>query len=718
MPVMRYLPQQASIPRLAASLPLKVLLTAAQTSPPITYESELGAIQAAFAGMSDFVQVTVEPHLTARKLLRLMRQEFHVWHFVGHGNISEDGKTGQLCFEDEFRDVEWVSAPQIAVLLNRSGVRLAVLSGCHTASIPTDSVRSVALALVRAGVPAVVAQQFTVPEGTTRAFATEFYQALVEGFPIDACVTEGRKAIMNSIGLGQPDWGIPVIYTRTSDGMLFDLPPLPKPHCPYPGMVAFRVEDAPLFYGREPEIQQMMHHLRYQRSLFVIGPSGSGKSSLVYAGLLPHLARSSLFPQDFWLVRAARPGARSLEALSAELGGEITQPARAVSSLLDQHRPAQRLLLVIDQFEELFVLSSPADQRTFVAVLQSLYACENCAVLIVLRADFYPDLMTSELWPVDPRQRLEVAPLRGERLRQAIEQPSTDVGVRLEPALIAQLLADASNEPGVLPLIQETMVLLWDRMPRRLLTRDAYTQLGRDGHSGITTAIATKADAVLANLTPEQQIIARRIVLRLIQFGEGRADTRRQQPVSALRTMSDDDELFEKTLRHLTHNRLLTLSGELGSLHKRVDIAHEALIVGWPTAQQWITERRDAEQTRRRLEEKAAEWARLGCGSSGLLDEVELREAARWLDSPDAFDLGYSDDLLALVRTSRTAIEQTERNRELARQREVDQERAVMEAERERARVQQAYCMTHISSDYHNSTQAASQERRKPGNRF
>ena len=173
--------------------------------------------------------------------------------------------------------------------------------------------------------------------------------------------------------------------------------------------------------------------------------------------------------------------------------------------------------------------------------------------------------------------------------------------------------------------------------------------------------MARRADAALAALTTpeqqaiarEQQAIARRIFLRLVQFGEGRADTRRQQTVAELRGGGDDPILFEQTLHHLTADRLLTLSGDEQTTNPSVDLAHEALISGWPRLQQWLGERREAEQTRRRLEAKAAEWVRLGRGSDGLLHGYALAEARQWLVGPDAEDLGYTANLADLVRASR-----------------------------------------------------------------
>ena len=178
-----------------------------------------------------------------------------------------------------------------------------------------------------------------------------------------------------------------------------------------------------------------------------------------------------------------------------------------------------------------------------------------------MRADFYPDLMTSDLWPIDLPQRLEVVPLQGQALRQAIQQPAQQVGVYPEGELIERLLADAAAEPGVLPLLQETMVLLWGKMSRRLLTLRDYEQLGGEGRSGLAVAMAHKADGTLAGLNPEQQAMARRLFLRLVQFGEGRADTRRQQTAAQL-APGGEAGMFQETLEVLVNNRLLTQSGE------------------------------------------------------------------------------------------------------------------------------------------------------------
>jgi WD40 repeat protein len=491
----------------------------------------------------------------------------------------------------------------------------------------------------------------------------------------------------------QASW--PEVIERLSKALQRPIPGLAaKPPCPYPGIVPFAEGDSERFFGRDKEVQEVLKRLRLSPFLAIIGPSGSGKSSLVFAGVLPALHRSGLFGSGDWLVRSLRPGRAPMAALATALGSDGAEPVNAAIQLLSTPTGARRLLLIVDQFEEVFTLADQ-DEIRFQEAVQHLAETPNCYVVLTIRADFYPDLMSAPLWQNIQAHRVEVLPLGPAELRQAIVLPAERVGVFIETALVERLLADAAREPGVLPLIQETLVLLWERVERRLLAFSAYEELvlsrsayggpSETRRTGLQVAIAMRADAALAELSANQQAIARRIFLRLIQFGNGRVDTRRQQTVSDLRAVEDDPAVFDQTLRHLTDSRLLTTSGEESGTAGKVDIAHEALIVGWPTLQGWLTERREAESTRRRLEDKAVEWTRLGQGDGGLLDEVEVVEAERWLASADAIDLGYSEVFPKLVEASRRAIEERRREKEAARQRELAQAQALVEAERQRA---------------------------------
>ena len=285
-----------------------------------------------------------------------------------------------------------------------------------------------------------------------------------------------------------------------------------------------------------------------------------------------------------------------------------------------------------------------------------------------------------------------IAPLRGEALRQAIAQPASDVGVTLEPGLVQQLLADVGDEePGVLPFMQETLFRLWKYADRFTISLDDYMHLvgEKSGQSGLHVAMAEHAEWVYRTVltTDAERKIAQRIVLRLVQFGKGAPNTRRQQTIKELQKGIDEDDKFENVLTALTTNRLVTPTDTLqgagpGLQTPRVDLAHEALIRGWPRLRQWLQELGPAEQIGRRLEEQAEDRERLRRiqPQSGLLDIVELSEADAWLQGPMAVMLPPSKDLQALIADSRAAIEQDRQQKEEL----VFLQRRVAELERQR----------------------------------
>ncbi len=410
--------------------------------------------------------------------------------------------------------------------------------------------------------------------------------------------------------------------------------------CPYPGLAPFNEHEAERFFGREDEIADLRRRLRYHNFQLIMGPSGSGKSSLVFAGLVSDLRKHQ---PGQWTARDIRPGSTPLDALNTAVGDLINLDTLQPSGL-----QTPRFLLIVDQLEEIFVQVARPVQSDFIAALKILLQVPNCSIVATLRADFYSDLMDSDLWPIDPSHRLEVVPLRGDALRRAIQQPATDAGVYLESSLLERLLADVADEPGSLPLLQETLVLLWEGMERRFLSLASYAKMGDGKRSGLAVSMATKADSVLGALSAEQRTIARRIIIRLVQFGVGRPDTRRQQFVSDLMSAGDDEEAFRNVLEHLVRNRLLTSNSAEEARDREVDIAHDAPIWGWPGQQAWMNKRRDAELHRRRLEERAEAWE---VQRAALLDSVELANARRWSEDY-ADELGCSATLLAMIATS------------------------------------------------------------------
>ena len=637
------------------------VLTSPGDLPPVDVEGEWQAINGALAGLVNDGKFVLErlasPTLDALQG-RLLGDPVHILHFVGHGKFVERTGAGSLAFENGEGGMQVVRGADLGKLLgNHPAVRLAFLNACEGALASDASVfTGVAQALVREGVPSAVAMQAKISQTGGLNLARTFYSALAEGRPADAALTQARVAL----SAGRSDeWAIPVLFSRSPDNRLFDIRRvLPTPACPYPGMAPFTEAQKELFFGRDREIEDAVERLRQHPFLAVIGPSGSGKSSLIYAGIFPALKHTKRFGPGQWHVLTMRPSdSRTAEGKAAPLAG-LAQLLGCSPEALAGQRFDRRTLLFVDQFEEVFTLAEPAEAQAFFDALQGLLdGRPNLYILLTARADFYPELMACPLWPPIKANRLELTPLGDDELWSAIVEPAGRVGVTVDEALAVRLIADAAGERGSLPLVQETLVLLWDRVKERQLRLKAYQEMAQDGRSGLQVAIDRRASIIYDNLPEAAQPIARRIFLRLIQFGEGRADTRRQQTVAELRASGDDPALLDRTLARLVESRLLTASGEAGDSNRRVDIAHEALIAGWPRLQAWLGQRRAAEQTRRRLEGKTSEWVQAE-KRGGLLDEYELQEAEHWVVSEDAQELGHSQALADLVQASRDALAQ------------------------------------------------------------
>ncbi|HWO25673.1 MAG TPA: hypothetical protein VNO30_43340 [Kofleriaceae bacterium] len=582
-----------------------------------------------------------------------------VVHFSGHG-----GRDG-LFFQAPGGEAQGVSAAAIAETFGAAGgsVRLVVLSACYG--------EAAAEALL-AHVDCVVGMSGVLRDDLARVFAIGFYGALGEQESVAAAYRHGSAAIslegladtdrpQLTVRAGADAAGIVLAAAAAAPAAAVALP------CPYPGMRSYSADEADHFHGRGTEIDELLGRLRAgEREIYVIGPSGSGKSSLVAAGVVPRLARGVAGLGSF-VVRTMRPGERPAVRLRELLeisGRKLTAPAAAVAALLAGRAPGSSVLILIDQLEELFTLAEAGERRRFLRALEILRGVPRCVFVFTLRADFYGAFMESPLWMgrQGKPSRIEVDPLRGEVLRGAIVRPARDFGVELEPELIERLLADAGSEPGILPLLQETLVQLWDRRRGQRLTLADYLALGDRHRSGLAVALARRADAVLRELTPARSVIARRILLRLISFGEGRSDTRRQQARSKLGAAGDAVADFDRVLRRLIDARLLT-ADEDGSGEAHLDLAHEVMIAAWPTLAGWVQIHRAEEQQRRQLEAAALQWVQHGRGVRGLLDPIELADAEAWQQTDSARELGQSVDVGALIAASRAAHAEQQRRR-------------------------------------------------------
>lgn len=422
---------------------------------------------------------------------------------------------------------------------------------------------------------------------------------------------------------------------------------------PYPGMSPFQTHDNAIFFGRELETNQCADYLRANRLLVLTGVSGCGKSSLVKAGIIPRLQKSGE-----WSVKEVRP--------SMALGGDLG--LLEFDALFPDLKEGRQPLLLVDQFEETFVADDKSETngqriglstkaKQFLEALSKVL--DKAYIIITVRDEFYPQLAWCTQWiDIDPHLR-RVDFIGRERLADAIRKPAASLGVHLDDVLVERLLNDAGDDPGILPFVQETMRRLWEQMEERYIDIRDYEALQGYGVAGLKYAIAAKADSAYKNLkTDEHRHIARRIFIRLVQFGEGKPDTRRQLPVAKLQADGDSPSVFEQTLQELSsdNNRLLTLSDRSGN-GRTVDIVHESLIKAWPQFQEWLQEFREYDKQRRRLEFKADEWERLGGKQTGLLDAGELTEAKGLLNSPSAQLLGVENRFLTFLKQSELTID-------------------------------------------------------------
>jgi WD40 repeat protein/energy-coupling factor transporter ATP-binding protein EcfA2 len=452
--------------------------------------------------------------------------------------------------------------------------------------------------------------------------------------------------------------------------------------CPFRGLQVFDEEHACFFFGREALTQHLVEQLREDRFLAVIGPSGSGKSSLVRAGLVPQVRAGTLPASNRWPIVLFKPGPHPLQTLAAQLlphldGG--ADPLAARGSLLDAlakderglHGTVQvalasapdslRLLLVVDQFEELFTLCHDESARAkFIANLlyASAIAGGQTVAVVTMRADFfgkcaaYPDLAAR----LAERDVL-VGPMSEEELRRAIESPAEAVGLHYEKGLVDTILSDLGNEPGTLPLLQHTLLELWERRRGGWLTTDAYRQIG-----GVQGALAQRADQVYARLTPVQQEAARRVMLRLTQPGEGTEDTRRRVRKSELLPTGEQAEQTEAVIQALADARLVTTTRDMATSEEQVDVSHEALIRGWSRLREWIDEDRAGLRTHRRLTEVAIEWERNHRDESYLYRGARLAEAEEWAeahaDDPNPLEREFLEASVGAREAERIAARQ------------------------------------------------------------
>ncbi|MEU5639654.1 nSTAND1 domain-containing NTPase [Streptomyces milbemycinicus] len=406
---------------------------------------------------------------------------------------------------------------------------------------------------------------------------------------------------------------------------------------PYRGLARFEPDDAALFFGRDQLIDDLLHLTAHHRITAVVGASGSGKSSLLRAGLIPRLRTTDNADLRPAALRVITPGAHPLrdhdQRLVPKEGGKGDT------------------WLVVDQMEELYTLcTDPAERTAFIDRLLTAAAPDSrLRVLIAVRADFFGHLAGHRPLADALREAtLLVPPMNRDELREAVVKPAQAAGLIVERTLTARVIDEVDGEPGALPLMSHALLETWHRRKGRALTLTAYEAAG-----GVHGAIAQTAEDLYTDLSVGQASCARRILLRLITPGEGAQDTRR--PASREELETDTSPATAAVLERLAKTRLVTLDGHT------VHLAHEALIAAWPRLRKWIDEDRDRLRLHRQLTEAAHTWQDLGREPGALYRGTRLAAAEESFPAADA-----DSDLTPLERDFLTSSSTTRHHEEQA----------------------------------------------------
>ncbi|MFZ1401017.1 MAG: AAA family ATPase, partial [Candidatus Promineifilaceae bacterium] len=467
---------------------------------------------------------------------------------------------------------------------------------------------------------------------------------------------------------------------------------------PFMGLKYFDADHADLFFGRETLTAELTDHLQSSNFLAVVGASGSGKSSLVRAGLVPALQKA----QPGLKVHIFTPTDHPLEALATTLTRH-TDSVGVTAKFMDAmasdarslHLAARRLvqeneqlLLVIDQFEELFTLCrSEAERLAFVDNLVTAVSNPDNApnnrptrAVIALRADFYHHCAQYDALRrlLETQQRF-IGAMNPTELRRAIELPARQHGLTFEDGLVDLLLRDVGAsgdqppEPGALPLLSHALLETWRRREGSKLTFSGYSDAG-----GVQGAIAKTAESVFSQkLTPAQQTIARSIFLRLTELGEGTQDTRRRALISELLPASSAGDETQTVLNLLSAARLISTDED------SAEVTHEALIREWPTLRRWLDENRDGLRLHRHLTESAQAWQQLNRDSGELYRGARLEQAQEWAN---AHDDELNDLERAFLAASFAAQQQAIADAQAQQQRELAQAQQLATAQTQAAR--------------------------------
>ncbi|WP_211178464.1 nSTAND1 domain-containing NTPase [Brasilonema octagenarum] len=613
---------------------------------------------------------------------QLWEKPWDILFFAGHSQTV--GDRGRIYINENKESLTTDDLKYGLKKAKSNGLAVAIFNSCDGLGLASE--------LETLHIPQIIVMREQVPDEVAQIFLKHFLENFASGSK--SLYQAAKEARLKLHGLEDKypcaSW-LPVICHNTgaTPPNWLDLGRRPTDIIPYRGLFAFREEDAQFFFGRETFTDMLVDAVQNQPLVAVIGSSGSGKSSVVFAGLVKRLRDAGN-----WHIVDFRPGSRPLfnlatalvdqqeycfdraylekagERLAGSRGekeqgsgkrsypvgnrpqgnsqkeSQITEPVlsrterlreiRNLASDLEQYEnglrdvvddilkldPSQRLLLVADQFEELYTLCRDTGERqTFLdRLLEAIYNCRNFTFVITLRADFLGQALSYRPF-ADALQYadLKLGPMTDEELQAAVEKPAALLGVTIEEGLVERILSTISVEPGNLPLLEFALTQLWAKQQDAQLTRAVYKEIG-----GVEAALACYADQAYNQLNFEEKERAQRIFIQLVHPGEGAEDTRR------VATRAEVGEENWDLVTRLANARLVVTGRDEKTGLDTVEVVHEALIRSWGQLHQWMQQDRDFRHWQEQLRVAMRTWESSGNDEGALLRGKPLVDAEYW----------------------------------------------------------------------------------------
>ncbi|WP_375341421.1 SUMF1/EgtB/PvdO family nonheme iron enzyme [Lyngbya sp. CCY1209] len=626
-------------------LPLRVLFVCGRLS-KLEAVGFVSLVNRVLSELGDSVEVETLDNPTPEILSETLKEKSpHILHFLGQG------KKGALALGDlPDGETSWLSDQSLSDVLRVGGVKgvkLVVLQACEGAS-PSEELAftGTAATLVETHIPAAVAIRYPISQPQAWKFVKTFYGKLAAGKPVDVAVQAGREQLaIGNQSHNRRDFGAPVLWMRLRDGLLFagdkerpeeegetDAEPLRDETgeviCPYQGLKSFTEETRQFFFGRVRKVEEIEQKLSRRNFVPVIGESGSGKSSVVLAGVMPRFKEL----EGWNILSTIRPGSQPLHQIKTvfnpyfnqsikerkKLNDYIKKNPPNLPGLIERLPGTERFLLVIDQFEELFTLcDNEDDQKQFINLLSQVETQSRLSVVVTLRSDF----LTECLKDADLSQLIEnpvfMPYLERENLVTVIVRPARRQGYELAGGLLGEILQDVAKERATLPLLEFALTRLWERRDekRKQLTLEGYEAIGR--LAGALDEHATKVyhyrdyeeENPQDRRSEMEKDLIQKIFLKLLQVGEGEKETRLPQLKADIFSIGGDDWEKRERLTELIDGDCGLVKGRLlVAGESEVDLTHEVLISGWKQLDAWRTETRKSRKFAKQLERDAEDW--------------------------------------------------------------------------------------------------------------